>query len=445
MLKVLLLFLTSFVEVICLLELFGTFFEPRDFFKSSRFVAFPLVVLFATIITCVNLLGYITLNVLVTMVCIYLAGLCVYKVKFGPSILYLLITVGVFIFIEYTTMVLFKFEERFYLHGNMTEYAVVVENPVRTIVMTLLTYIPFFVIKQCFKKKKVKFSTSTFLLYIAIPLCNISSIFFLPLLGIDIGKSEVVRIGYLLFMVSSIISSFLIFFAFQRHTEEIQKTRELAVKNLTTQHEKDLLEVSSGALKERLSNVENFMENERILRHDRRHFENTIYSLLKEGDSDSIEQAKKLLEEKINAEPKRLRKWVDNDTVNATIEYYASMAEKENIKIESSLNIPKNIRVDSLQLSIALGNLLENAINANLLLPEEERFLKFKSVCKKQLLIQIENPCSAETKLSEDGYPFTKDLNHGVGTKSVLAFAGQTQSEVLYSIENNVFCVKMII
>ena len=56
---------------------------------------------------------------------------------------------------------------------------------------------------------------------------------------------------------------------------------------------------------------------------------------------------------------------------------------------------------------------------------------------KKILLNHIE--------LDEDGHPFSTAQDHGVGTRSVLAFVNQTGSEIRYVAEDKVFKVRMII
>ena len=53
-------------------------------------------------------------------------------------------------------------------------------------------------------------------------------------------------------------------------------------------------------MKERLQLTESSIQKERLMRHDRRHFEALLYQLLEEGN---IEEAKKYLEERLAMEP----------------------------------------------------------------------------------------------------------------------------------------------
>ena len=144
-------------------------------------------------------------------------------------------------------------------------------------------------------------------------------------------------------------------------------------------------------------------------------------------------------------EPKGIQKYCENTTVNAAISHYLSRAKKKGIQTTVSANIPVSLPVDEMELAITISNLLENAVYACLKLPEEERYLKLTAKYKNQLLIEIENSCEGTVPLNEEGYPFSKEDNHGIGTRSVLAFVGKTNSEIQYLSEEKRFRVRLIV
>ena len=98
-----------------------------------------------------------------------------------------------------------------------------------------------------------------------------------------------------------------------------------------------------------------------------------------------------------------------------------------------------------MELAITISNLLENAIHACRKLPEPKRYLKLTSLYKSQLLLEIENSCRGPVPLDRDGHPFSNEKNHGVGTRSVLAFVEKTDSEIQYIANEHSFIVRMII
>ena len=74
-----------------------------------------------------------------------------------------------------------------------------------------------------------------------------------------------------------------------------------------------------------------------------------------------------------------------------------------------------------------------------------ERYLKLTAKYKMQLLFEIENSCSGKVALDGEGHPFSNDRNHGIGTRSVLAFVNKTDSVIQYLAEENRFKVRMLV
>lgn len=204
----------------------------------------------------------------------------------------------------------------------------------------------------------------------------------------------------------------------------------------------EILEMAAKSMKDRLASAEELMKQDRAMRHDRRHFEALLMTLLEEG---KVDEAKKCISERLEQEPHMSVRYCENTTVNAALTHYVSLAEKSGIKTTVHANIPFEPGVDDMQLAIAVSNLLENAVHACEAVPEEERFINLTAKYKKQLLIEISNSCKSKVSLDNEGHPFTTKENHGIGTRSVLAFVDQTGSEIRYIAEDNIFKVRMII
>ncbi len=203
-----------------------------------------------------------------------------------------------------------------------------------------------------------------------------------------------------------------------------------------------MLEMAADSMRDRLRATEEILSQDRTMRHDRRHFEALILSLLQD---DRVDEARKYLEERLSQEPHSGQRYCENATVNAAIMHYVTIAEKNNIRVKVSANIPYNPGVDEMQLAIAISNLLENAIHACEKLPETERFIEITAKFKAQLLFEIVNSCDGKTELNEEGYPVTSEVGHGIGTRSVLDFVQKTNSEIRYIAEDNRFKVRMMI
>jgi len=122
------------------------------------------------------------------------------------------------------------------------------------------------------------------------------------------------------------------------------------------------------------------------------------------------------------------------------------MAEQKGLLTNVRLAIPAQLPFDSLELALVVANLLENAIQGVSLLPEERRGL-IKLSCHQvgRLLLEISNPCMETVTLGPDGFPYSVQEGHGIGTKSIAAFAAKHDAELLYRILDGQFSVRLLI
>ena len=217
----------------------------------------------------------------------------------------------------------------------------------------------------------------------------------------------------------------------------VLKQREYKLKS-----DAAILEMAANSMRDRLCATEEILSRDRTMRHDRRHFEALLLSLIREGKTD---EARKCLEERLSQEPHANKRYCENATVNAAIMHYVTMAERNDIKVTVSANIPYNVGVDEMQLAIAISNLLENAIHACENVPENERFIEITAKYKEQLLLEIANSCVSKPEFDEEGHPVAKEEGHGIGTRSVLDFVSKTNSEIRYIADDNEFKVRMIV
>ena len=221
--------------------------------------------------------------------------------------------------------------------------------------------------------------------------------------------------------------------------------REFRVKeeNRTMQAEREYLQLSAGNMSQRLTLMEEVAVQNSRAAHDRRHFNNVLLELLEQGKTG---EASALLERQNQTTHEISRVYCENPTVNAAVCHYAGLAEQAGIGAEIELDIPGTLTVDSLELAMVVSNLMENAIAACSGLPgNPPPRLRFTCRSMGRLLLEMENPCSEDTVLDENGYPVTREEGHGIGSKSVIAFAKKYDGELLYKIENGVFRVRILV
>ena len=218
----------------------------------------------------------------------------------------------------------------------------------------------------------------------------------------------------------------------------LRKTlREAALReeNLKMQSDRELT-------LQRLSLMDETVRQMSIVQHDRRHFNNTLLSLLRQGEAD---KAADLIRQQSMALPQKPQSYCQNVSVNAAVSYYAELARQRGVRCDLRLDIPEKLDIDELSLVMAVSNLMENAITAVSALPAEQRTLRFTAVNAGQLIFELCNPYEGEVALDKNGFPIPPEEGHGKGTQSVAGFVKECDGELAYETSDGVFKVRLMV
>ena len=209
----------------------------------------------------------------------------------------------------------------------------------------------------------------------------------------------------------------------------------LREENLKIQSDRELTRT-------RLALMDEAVRQMSIAQHDRRHFNNTLLSLLQQNEAD---KAAELIRQQSEALPQKPRQYCENVPVNAAVSYYAELALQQGIRCDLRLDIPEALPVDELSLAMAVSNLMENAIAAVSLLPAEKRELRFTAASAGQLILELVNPYEGKITLDEKGLPVSTREGHGKGSQSVSDFVSKCGGELVYETAGGVFKVRMMV
>ncbi len=242
----------------------------------------------------------------------------------------------------------------------------------------------------------------------------------------------------LLLIVLTIGVYFCVFYSLHKIASEYALREE----NLNMQNRQDIMRLSLSSMTQNLHLMDELAQQNNISAHDRRHFNNTILELLRQNQTTEVIS---ILEQQAGTALPVIQTFCENATVNAAVTYYAGLAENRDIAIAATLDIPDKLNTDSLELAIVISNLLENAIHACEKLAEKKIFHFTTIYTGGQLLLEVKNHYSGTVETDENGYPISGEAGHGVGTKSVLAFAEKQNAQVLYTIKDGVFRVRIIL
>jgi len=159
------------------------------------------------------------------------------------------------------------------------------------------------------------------------------------------------------------------------------------------------------------------------LRSDRHDFNNhlsIIYGLLIEKEFD---QSLKYTVQQIEIS-KSYHSIIDipYPKVRAMINFKLNIMKESGIKLDCKFNLPKNLNLNQLEFGILLGNLLDNAMEAQLTVETRKKYLKFEMYYEPDyLIVKMENPYTHLLKNSSGQFKSTKEnsQDHGYGLKNV--------------------------
>lgn len=247
------------------------------------------------------------------------------------------------------------------------------------------------------------------------------------------------RIPLLLIVLIGVASYSSIFLSLKN----LQRQFEIDQENQKIQSEKEYMQLAANNMSQRLELMNKVSSQNMIYSHDRRHFNNVILELL---EQEKVSEAINLLKNQNQVEPKIGKTYCENVAVNAAVCHYNNIAQQTGIITEISIDIPEKLPIDSLELSMVISNLMENAINACGSLTENQTpHIRF--ICKNigRLIMEIENTCPNNVDFDENGHPITTKKGHGIGIKSIISFVKKYDCEILYTVENNIFKVRLLI
>ena len=213
--------------------------------------------------------------------------------------------------------------------------------------------------------------------------------------------------------------------------------------NLEAQERQRVLEAQTVMMSRRVEDILRADEAMRIERHDMRHQLQTVASLAQRGDRAALLDYVGSSQEKLAATaPKR---YCSHPALDAVLVNAAVQAEQMNIRMEIEVGLPEELPVDAFELSIVFANALENAIHAVRELPEDQRRIVCKSVAYPRFMVEISNSYAGEIAFDQRGVPVADKPGHGIGTRSIVAFAEKHNALYLFRAENGWFKLQIAV
>lgn len=161
--------------------------------------------------------------------------------------------------------------------------------------------------------------------------------------------------------------------------------------------------------------VETMYNKMRGWRHDYRNHIQTMKVLAEQGDLETLKEYLNKLDEDLTSVDTVIK--TGNSMADAILNSKISLAKSKGIQVKCDALIPVKLKMSELDLCVILGNLFDNAIEANLDLPEEKRLIRIYMVMKNtQLYISFTNfTASKKQNKKANIFATTKGNDHGFG------------------------------
>ncbi|MGF7060660.1 sensor histidine kinase [Brassicibacter mesophilus] len=212
---------------------------------------------------------------------------------------------------------------------------------------------------------------------------------------------------------------------------------------LVSQMNERIMEEQNRYYKYQVQMMKSTLENMRVLRHDLKNKLSPLYGLASAGRSEEL--AAQLAELTdiccINKEYSNS----GNSTIDSIINFKLQQVEAEGIAITTDIFVPSQLSIETFDIAVVLGNLIDNALEA--VVKAENRWIDLKAKYSKgRLVIKIVNSYDGVVKKTDNHFYSRKEdtANHGMGLKSIQAVLQKYDGAMQISHNEKAFKVKLL-
>lgn len=210
-----------------------------------------------------------------------------------------------------------------------------------------------------------------------------------------------------------------------------------------SEYTNSILLSQSESFQKQLDAINSTDEQIKILRHNMRYDYIVVSDMLSAGDTAGALEYLGSIGQKLD-EAKKVS-YCSNVTANAILTYYIECAKSKDIATEVHFSMPENIDIDIIDFTAAVANALDNAVNACAKVVGKQKRLRIRTTENKQYIVEIANSYEGMVSFDEDGLPVSKESGHGIGTRSISAFAQKNNAVLDYDITEEWFKLRIVL
>ncbi|MDE6674629.1 MAG: GHKL domain-containing protein [Acetatifactor sp.] len=187
--------------------------------------------------------------------------------------------------------------------------------------------------------------------------------------------------------------------------------------------------------------VENMYTKMRGWRHDYRHHIQTMKVHAAKGEYEEITKYLDMLDDDLTNVETVIR--TGNRMADAILNSKLSLAAEKEINVKAEAKIPVSLTVSELDLCIIIGNLLDNAIEACMELPPDQRLIRIYMEMKgNYLYLALTNTAGGRKKHS---FTTTRGEGHGLGIARVDAVIKKCGGYITRASEDEAFSTEVLL
>lgn len=279
------------------------------------------------------------------------------------------------------------------------------------VVMRIITFIIAYIIRKVAKKDTEEFMPVKY--WIGILTIPIITIYEFVLIY---SKEEFRKSMLVPSMILAIVANLVIFYLYEQ-----------LISAMKAKVEKSVLENQNQYYEKQLDIIKQSDEQIRSVRHD---MKNHLFSMKTFIENDEMEKLKKYVENCEHSLDNNERYVASGNTIiDSILNYKLYVAEQHNIGISAYAKVEDAISLTPFELTVILGNLLDNAIEGCMQIEKDRRIDVEISCQQNSLLVYVENTYGGDVKKEKGQIMTTKsdEKSHGLGIKNIQKIVNEKQ------------------
>lgn len=209
--------------------------------------------------------------------------------------------------------------------------------------------------------------------------------------------------------------------------------------------DKEIALYQSELIETHYREVDNMYRQIRGWRHDYRNHIQTMKAYAAKGDLVAIKSYLDLLDDDLTTVDTVIK--TGNAMTDAILNSKISLAKAKDIEVIADAHIPVKLKTREIDLCCIIGNLFDNAIEASVKLPKEQRQIRiYMDMKNTQLYISFTN-FTANKKMKKEGmlYKSNKGAGHGFGLVRIDAIIERLDGYISRNSEDGAFTTEILI